>query len=65
MKKLPNNIQYLELILTVNNLGEKEENMKLLANGIKHLPMNLKTLKLFINRNNLRDNIKYLCDAIK
>lgn len=41
MKNLPNNLKYLAMNLSLNNLGRNEENMRHLGDVIKQLPISL------------------------
>lgn len=68
MKKLPNNLQNLKMILYENDLGENYENMIYLAQGLNKLPNNLKTLNLNLSLNKLgkvKENIIYLGKGMK
>lgn len=41
MKDLPNNMENLNLFLSINNLGANANNLKQLAEGMKYFPKNL------------------------
>lgn len=62
------NLQYLELSLFDNKIGENEMNVKYLAEGIKSLSLNLQNLKLYLSGCNLGgnvENMKYLEGCMK
>lgn len=60
------NLKKIKLDLTLNHLGENEENMKEFGNCLKEL-VNLRSLTLILNSNNLgqgTENIKLLGEIL-
>lgn len=58
----------MEIFFCDYDLGENIENMQLIAEGLKTLPINLQYFKLDLNHCTLGinwQNIKYLAEAIK
>lgn len=69
MKQLPEKLESFILDLSYdNNLGEKDENIQLLIEGMKKLPYNLKNLELYLSEINLgenHENFKKLMEIMK
>lgn len=58
----------MELNLGLNKLGENSESLKLVVEGIKQLPSNLRSLKLELSLNILgenSENFKLLTEGMK
>lgn len=53
LKKLPNNLQHLEIYFNGNNIGLDQDNLKYLGNAINFLPNGLLYLELDLSENNI------------